>query len=232
MSVEVIAEVSTNHGGHLSLAKEFIDAFAPHVDTIKFQLTRVKHLRADSQWNWFRRAELTLDQFAELKSECEKRGKNFLLTVYNANDVWELVELGCKRVKIGSGEAGESYLAHVVAAAELKPIVSCGLHTPSNTSYPASTVFLGCVTRYPAPDGLAALALQSNPTLSGWSDHAVGLNELKAAACVGARILETHVCLPQQAREHRWFEKTVDNMNELRVFLAADPKRFLGRWQG
>lgn len=235
MSVELIAEIASNHGGDVGLALEFVDTFAPYVDTIKFQLTRAQHLRAgDTQQAWFERAELALDDFARLKAACHARGVNFLLTVYNPLDVWELLELGCTRAKVGSGEAGEATLAQALEAAGIAPIVSCGLWEPSKTPFWAArdrARFLGCVTRYPAPAGIAAAALLHYPELAGWSDHAIGTSELEAAAVVGAEILETHVFLQDQARPIRPFEKSVSEMRRLSEFLDDRPERFLGRWQ-
>jgi N,N'-diacetyllegionaminate synthase len=234
MSIELIGECATNHGGSLSLALEFVDAFSPYVDTLKFQLTRVAHLRqTDPQYDWFRRAELSLEQWADVQAACHKRGVSFLLTVYNAMDVWELAELGCNRVKIGSGEAREVGLADAVRSAGLKPIVSCGLSHVEYTAYwpHATATFLGCVTRYPSPSGVAAAVLSGEPKLSGWSDHAIGTGELEAAACIDARILETHVFLRNQARPIRPFEKSTSEMAHLRAFLDENPTRFLGRWQ-
>lgn len=229
MSVEIIAECSTNHGGNMAVARHFIEKFAPYVDTIKFQLTRVKHLRPnDPQYAWFERAELTLDQFAELKGLCQKCNVGFLLTVYNAADVWEVVELGCGRVKIGSGEAGERGLRDEVRARGLRPIVSCGLQ--NELDWGVGAMYLGCCTRYPAPAGLAVDMIWGGQ-LDGWSDHAEGLNELKTAIVAGAAIVETHVQLPWQARPSRAFEKDMYDMRELRQFADERPERFLGRWQ-
>ena len=235
MAVELIAEIASNHGGSVSLAKEFIDAFAPYVDTCKFQLTRAAHLRdTDPQYPWFVRSELTLDQFADLQALCHQKGVNFLLTVYNAADVWELVELGCARVKVGSGEAHEPALAAALVSAGLKPVVSCGLHARNQTPYAQQNItyaqFMGCVTRYPAPSGVAAAMMMADLGLHGWSDHAIGTGELEAAAVCGATILETHVFLQQQARAIRPFEKSQSEMRHLRTFLNENPARFIGRW--
>lgn len=235
--VWVIAEVATNHGGDVSLAKAFIDTFAPYVDAVKFQLTRAKHLRAgDPQAAWFRKAELTLDQWADVRAHAEKKGVGFLLTVYNANDVWELTELNLAEAKVGSGEAAETALERSLIRAGLKAVVSCGLTRPFDTPYWRSewkgqVKFLGCVTRYPAPSGIAAATILAHPEMEGWSDHAVGLGEMQAAVAAGAGIIETHVQLPGQARPARSFEKTVDEMQIFRKFCQEDPTRFVGRWQ-
>ena len=228
---ELIAECSTNHGGRLALCQEFIETFAPWVDTMKFQLTRVAHLRPqDPQYEWFKRSELTLDQWAEVKRLCGAAKVGFLLTVYNAADIWELQTLGCGRVKIGSGEAREAGLAAAVIRAKLKPIVSCGLARPyAIWGYHAR--FLGCVPRYPAPLGIAAAKLLTMPELAGWSDHAAGLYEMQAAWAVGAQIIETHVRIPRQARPSRVFEKTREDLEQFRLFTQENPERFISRWQ-
>ena len=46
MPIEIIAECASNHGGSIPLAKEFIWRCAEAgADWVKFQTTRVKHLR-------------------------------------------------------------------------------------------------------------------------------------------------------------------------------------------
>src|SRR5688572_2204883 len=103
---EIIGEVASNHGGSVELAKEFIKRFAPYCDTVKFQATRVSHLRPqDPQFAWFTQAELSDDDFFSLKDECEREGVGFLLTINHQDEVDLVERLGCRRVKIGSGEA-------------------------------------------------------------------------------------------------------------------------------
>lgn len=110
--IELIAECSTNHGGSVPLAKEFIRRFSEAGATwIKFQYTRVKHLRPDDQqYDWFKSAELSDDAFAELKAETEACGAKFLLTVYNWQDVSAVAKLSTQAIKVGSGEAKQEDL--------------------------------------------------------------------------------------------------------------------------
>src|SRR3990167_5889202 len=138
MAIELIAEVSTNHGGSVALAKEFIWRFAEAgADWIKFQHTRVKHLRPDDpQYEWFKKAEFSLEQFQELKAECEKAGTKFLTTVYNHQDVPEVQQLGLEAIKIGSGEAEASRLADALRATSIPRIfVSLGLCDAQSSRY-------------------------------------------------------------------------------------------------
>lgn len=233
MGVEIIAEVSTNHGGSLDLAQEFIERFADAgASTIKFQLTRHKHLSPqDHQYDWFKGAELTAEEFAQLRDLCFLYHVGFLLTVYNPDDVPELLELGLTRVKIGSGEAHERALAYEVLDHFEEVIVSTGLTPAQRTPYWLSphVSFLGCDTRYPA-DPQSWEVLRSRPELSGWSDHAKDTYDCLDAIVGGAHIIETHVCLPYQARPVQPWEKSVEDIKALRVYADQAPQRFLGRW--
>jgi len=231
--VEIIAEVATNHGGDLGAAWRFVRECAKAgVDTVKFQLIRWEDLRPeDVQFHWFQRSELSLATFATIKEMCEDSGVGFLLTAFNAKRVAEVRDLGCSRIKVGSGEAGEVGLARAIRGAGFEEVlVSMGL-SERQLLYGAPTRFLGCVTRYPAPPGIAYATLAANPELAGWSDHSEGLDECKAAVVAGARILEMHVQLPGQKRPPRPFEKTMEELRELREFCNENPQRFLGRWQ-
>lgn len=260
MPIELVAEISSNHGGDLALAKEFIWRFADAgADWIKFQTTRVKHLRPnDRQYTWFQRAELSDDAHHVLKAECARAGAKFLTTVYHADEVPFLASLGLEAIKIGSGEAGEEDLARIVLerlglCQFTRAYVATGLvdmwrsaiwriateHRPIHSGI-HDVRFLGCVSRYPAPSGLAAVRFQAQRGwattgpecyMTGWSDHAVGLGDCYVAITMGAVTIEKHVCLPQQARPVQPWEATVDEFKALRAFADERPERFLGRWQ-
>ena len=237
--VELIAEVSSNHGGDLGLAKEFIHRFAEAgADWVKFQTTRVKHLRReDPQYEWFKRAELSDEAHHILKAECEQVGTKFLTTVYHAADVPLLKSLGLTAVKIGSGEAHDYRLERATVAFRTR-FVGCGLTSPTRVDGHAVRR-LKCVTRYPAPAMTAWDVYEKErfhndqweAWYEGWSDHCVGLDGCKTAICCGATIIEKHVCLDHQARPVKSFEATIEEFKELRAFADEDPTRFIGRWQ-
>lgn len=227
--VELIAEVSSNHGGDLALAKEFIQRFAEAgADWVKFQTTRVKHLRPDDpQREWFAKAELSDDAHHELKAACDEAGTKFLTTVYHADDV-PFVRSVTDTVKIGSGEAGERALRLAVRDAGFaRLIIGCGLGRPEGYAFDA----LACVTRYPAPHGCVPETFAKYGLYQGWSDHCIGLDSCKVAILRGARIIEKHVRLLHQRRRAKDFEASVHEFKELRAFADDSPERFLGRWQ-
>ena len=233
--IELIAECSTNHGGSVSLAKEFIDRFADAGATfIKFQYTRVKHLRPDDpQFAWFQQAELSDDAFAELKAHTESRGAKFLLTCFNHQDVPAIAALGCEAIKIGSGEQNEETLNQAAFGSGLRVIRSVYFKRPHlNTKYGD---VLTCVTRYPASLRSCFTAIEDGIKVQyvrGYSDHAIGMEAATWAIELGARIIEKHVQLEHQARPPRPFEATVSEFKYLRQFADDDPDvKFRGRWQ-
>ena len=241
--VELIAEVSSNHGGDIELAKAFIYAYAEAgADWVKFQSYQVATLRPDDpQREWLAKAELSDEAHYILKETCEKAGTKFLTTVFHHSRVPFLMGLGLDTLKIGSGEAGEKTLAETLLMHGLsRVIVSCGLYPPARHAIgwawahqrietrPSRIDSLHCVSRYPAP---VHMADSDYRTYQGWSDHCVGLDGCTLAYLKGANILEKHVSLPEQTREKRSFEATVAEFRALRAFVDDDPKRYVGRWQ-
>lgn len=237
MSVEIIAELATNHGGSLELAEDFIREFAgAGANTIKLQLTRVRHLSSnDPQYEWFRSVERPLGWYYEVVDLCVKHGVGCLLTAYHPDEVTDVHTL-CNQIKVGSGEAHEGRLAGEITSRKwARIIVSEGIR-PAHAAYDTfGATLLGCCSRYPAPHGMAAGILGSGTSnaarYTGWSDHAVGLDDCRMAVVLGAEILETHVQLPHQARPPKPWEKTVGEIAQLRQWADEKPERFLNRWQ-
>lgn len=235
--VEIIVEVSTNHGGDEQIAAEFIRRFADAgATTIKLQSHRVKHLRRDDpQYAWMQQSELSWDAHARLFAVAKECGVQLATTVYHPDEVWPVKQLGIQTLKIGSGEAGDLALAQVVQATGFQRLlIGCGLKQPVNTPYYTSYLphaFLHCVTRYPCPITAAGDVVYDGDPYTGWSDHCVGLEGCYSAVHGGATILEVHGCLPRiQAREVKPYEKTPEDVAQLRAWVDADPQRFLGRW--
>lgn len=229
-NITLIAEVSTNHGGNIRIAHDFIDAFASAgADIIKFQATRIRHLRLDDpQYSWFAQCELGWDRFAELKFHCEERNVHFLLTAFHPAEVTYIQELGCKAIKVGSGEAHQKALAIEITGRPFQKIfVSTGVRPP-HALY-RNAIKFGCVSRYPCSVAAAGI-VGLDPSLSGWSDHCIGLDGCRRAIECGTTYIEKHVQLKHQARDPQPFEATVEEFAELRQWADQDPDRFLGRW--
>lgn len=231
--VELIAEVSTNHGGDLKIAKEFIRRYADAgADFIKFQSYQTATLQpGDPQFAWLQQSELTDHAHGELMGTCANAGVQFLTTVFHVSRVPFLQSLGLSALKIGSGEAQQPALLAAVSGYP-RVFVSTGLEGRQR-AWGSPFEALLCVTRYPAPTGFAS-ALVTRPYgagLVGYSDHTIGLDVAQSAICAGARVIEKHVCLPKQARPHQPWEATVADFAALRAFADHNPELYQDRWQ-
>ena len=95
--VILVAEIGINHNGDMALAKQMVRAAAlSGADAVKFQNYRTEDFISDktlkytyksqgsgveeSQFDMFKRCELTLANIKELKRECDTVGLDFFST--------------------------------------------------------------------------------------------------------------------------------------------------------
>jgi len=163
----------------------------------------------------FKRLERNADFYAMLKEETEAKHCVFLCTPFGIRSARLLKWLGVTMFKIASPELNHFPLLREVASYGDPVILSTGVsmmeditsalafflppqrETPSG----ASVMLLHCVTAYPAPE--EEYNLKVIPNLSarfgipaGVSDHSKDpLLVPSAAAAIGARAVEKHICL-------------------------------------
>ena len=223
MRTQIIAELASNHGGDLSLAKDLISACADHgADWIKVQAYQTKYLaRTDPQYDWLTQAQVTESGLAELKAHAEKCGVKFLASVFDLERAKFIRSLGCDTVKIGSGEtARHSFHVHVLSLGFQYAFIGCGLMEMLPWLRHENRVdvvpFYG-VSEYPTPEERAYCAMnradQSRPW--GWSDHTrldvVGMDAIKR----GASYVERHVGFRDRGRFNAW-DSEPRHLRELR----------------
>jgi N,N'-diacetyllegionaminate synthase len=263
MPTRIIAEVTSNHGGDLGLAREFIRAAAhAGVDYVKFQSWRaatVRGGRADPQYDWFVRAELSDEAHRELIEECGRAGVQFLTTCFDVDRVDFLASLGMDAIKVGSPDLTSQRMLEALRRRFRHVIVSTGVGTDEEVLRASEWLrggdftLLHCVSLYPMPVPQAHLERmhwlrQFTPSV-GWSDHAEGLEVAKLAIAAGANYLEKHYCLGRTGpgRAMSW-DATPEEFAELVAYAArvdtimgkaaapSSPElvtakaRFVGRW--
>ena len=106
MRTRIIGELASNHGGDLELAKDLIAACADYgADAVKVQAYQTKYLAsADPQHAWLRAAELSEANLAHLHDFARGHKLDFLVSVFDVERARFVKSLGCRDVKIGSGE--------------------------------------------------------------------------------------------------------------------------------
>ena len=172
----VIAEMSANHAGSLTRAKEIIHAAKESgADCIKIQTYTPDTMTIDCDNDYFKISEGTWDGEnlyhlyekaytpwewqQELKEEAEKAGIDFLSTPFDKTSVDFLEELGVECYKIASFELVDLPLISYIAAKGNPIIMSTGMSTLGEIEQAVQTIknagnsqfaLLRCASAYPA----------------------------------------------------------------------------------
>lgn len=216
----IIAELAQAHDGSIGILHSYIDALAQTgVDAVKFQTHiaeaessiyekfRIPFSYVDkTRYDYWKRMELTLEQWVEVKEHCHTAGLLFISSPFSckAVDVLEAAEVDA--YKIGSGEVTNHLLLNKVATTGKKMIISSGMSSLNELDEAVSLVrktntdisILQCSTVYPSSPqewGLHTIKQFKDryKVSTGFSDHSGGINACLAATAMGAEILEFHV---------------------------------------
>ncbi|MFH2012803.1 MAG: N-acetylneuraminate synthase family protein [Pseudomonadota bacterium] len=207
MKTKIIAEVASNHGGDINLAKEYIRIAAQiGVDYIKFQSWQISKLsKDDSQYDWFKQSELKDDDHYELIEECKNNNITFLTTVFDTDRIEFLKGLGIEEIKVASPDLSSYRMLSSLKDSFKHLIVSTGMHYKEEVQKAADILkdsnftFMHCVSLYPTPPDKTNLEkmqwLKKFTNSVGYSDHTVGTEVVKFAISQGASYIEKHFCL-------------------------------------
>ena len=220
-----IAEVGQAHDGSLGLAHAFIDAIAAAgADAVKFQTHiaaaestpaepwRIPFAYQDaSRYDYWKRMEFSIDQWAGLKRHAEDRGLLFLSSPFSLEAVDLLERVGVCAWKVASGETANTAMVDRMAATGLPVLLSTGM---SDWSEIDSTVarlkqrrgalaVLQCTTLYPCPPDKIGIDLipalrERYACAVGLSDHSGTIFPGLVAASLGIEFLEVHVTLSRE----------------------------------
>lgn len=229
MSVQFIAEVSSNHGKDLDRCLQFIDVAADcGCDAVKFQLFEIKKLFAPevlersaehrNRGDW----ELPIEFLAPIAERCHERGLLFACTPFDLEAVERLAP-HVDFYKIASYELLWDGLLQAVAQTGKKVVLSTGMATLPEILHAVDVLrfagceeptLLHCVSAYPTPPEEANLgAIETiSETIGvpvGWSDHTVDPAVIaRAVHKWGAETIEFHLDLDSKGAEfgsgHCW----------------------------
>jgi N-acetylneuraminate synthase/N,N'-diacetyllegionaminate synthase len=219
----LVAEIGINHNGDLELAKTMIQAAsAAGADAVKFQNYRTEDFLSDrsltytytsqgrqvteSQWDMFKRCELTSADLVQLKEACDRCGVGFHSTPTSEGGVRELVALGSDVLKNGSDYLGHLPLIRCMARSGCPTVLSTGMATLADIDDAVRAfrgaggrelVLLHCTSAYPTPPGEVNLRkmntlMQAFGCLAGLSDHTDGIEAAIGAVALGACWIEKH----------------------------------------
>ncbi len=216
----VVAEIAQAHDGSVGILHSLLEAAAKcGVDAVKFQVHiaeaessvmepfRVAFSYVDrTRFDYWKRMELTAEQWKGLKAHCDELGVEFLATPFSNAAIDLLEQVGVTRYKVGSGDAANPLLLTKVALTGKEVILSTGLGTIEEIDaavallreHGNSYALLQCATKYPAEaadTGLAWLGKlrERYACPVGLSDHSGTIYAMLGAVALGAAAVEFHV---------------------------------------
>lgn len=219
MRTQIIAEIGQAHDGSLGILHSYIDAVSKTgVDTIKFQTHiavaessiyekfRVPFSFEDeNRFDYWKRMELTFEQWLEIKKHCEIVGLSFLSTPFSVAAVDLLEKVKVDWYKIGSGDTNNLLLVEKIARTQKKIILSSGMSdfleidqaVDIINKYGNEYAILQCTTAYPTPPTNIGLNVISEiksryGCKTGLSYHSGEIFSGIAAVALGADIVEVH----------------------------------------
>ena len=222
----LVAEAGINHDGDVAVAHKMIDAAAAAgADAVKFQNYRTEDFisdrsltyeyisqgrkAAESQWELFKRCELSFAALAELKQHCDEKEVIFFSTPSSEAGLKDLLRLGVPLLKNGSDFLGHLLLIRAMASTGLPTVISTGMATAQEICGAVSAfrvaggtgvMLLHCTSSYPTPPEDAHLRKINRLREEfhcpvGFSDHTDGIIAAVGAVALGACMIEKHFTL-------------------------------------
>ena len=218
--MDIIAEIGQAHEGSLGIAHSYIDAlsntgvtsikFQTHIaeaESSEFENFRVKFSYEDkTRFDYWKRMEFTVDQWAGLKKHCEDKNIEFLSSPFSNKAVDLLEKIGVNRYKIGSGEVSNHLMLEKISRTGKPILLSSGMSSYKELNKTVDFIkgkgndlsIFQCTTSYPSVSGEWGLKLipefidKYNVPI-GFSDHSGDIYACLAATTLGASLLEFHV---------------------------------------
>jgi sialic acid synthase SpsE len=215
MSVYIVAEVGSTHGGSLGNAMQAVEVFAKAgADAVKLQdhfgqlvdsqaqhppwFQGPRHILTRRQYLWD--TCLASDEWAELANHCHRHGVEYVCSPFSYQAAQRQAGL-VDKWKVASGQITNIPMLELMAASDKAVIASKGLATQMELARArealhgaADVVWLECQSVYPCPPKLVGLS-RERLYGEGLSDHTEGLAACLGAVALGARVLEKHVTL-------------------------------------
>ncbi len=229
--VYVIAEAGVNHNGNVATAMKLCDAaLAAGADAVKFQVFKAELSitgwadmaqyqkrnvgSGESQLEMVKKLELDHGAFTRIARYCKRIGLELLVTPDDGESLQFVLDLGLKKIKIGSCEVTNIPYLRRVGSSRKDIILSTGMSTMKEVgvsyrtlraSGARSVALLHCTTEYPcSPDAVNLQAMLSMRkvfgTEVGYSDHTLGIEAAIAAVGLGASIIEKHITLDKRMK--------------------------------
>lgn len=210
-----VAEGGLNHNGDIKIAKRLIDeAYKSKADAIKFQTYRTEEFLSSSSeyFKFFKKVELKLEDFGELKDHAKGVGITFFSAPFDMNSADYLKKIGVPCFKIASSDLTNIPLIQHIAKMNIPVIISTGLATISEVEDAVNVclhesnnkiILLHSVANYPTRPEEANLSAIDTIKKKfnfpvGYSDNGEPALVAIVAVSIGANLIEKHFTLDKK----------------------------------
>ena len=182
-------------------------------DAAKAEYQKAATGNEESQFEMIRKLELDLEAHERLSRRCRERGILFTSTPFDEDSIRLLAGMGMPFFKVPSGELTNPVHLRRIAAQGLPVYLSTGMADLGEIEAALAVLadaglardrvtLLHCTTEYPTPyDEVNLRAMDAMraafPGVAGvgYSDHTPGIEIPRAAAAMGATVIEKHFTL-------------------------------------
>lgn len=214
--MKLIAEIGWNHMGDMDLLARMVraakDAGATHA---KFQTWNEKNLKQgpwdqDGRRQIYIKAQLSVEQFAQVKKLCDDTGILFMTSIFNSQDAEPMAKINAAEIKIPSHEIANRKLIDNAARLFKKVYLSTGASTEAEVDqaiqivrgHGTELVLMHCVSTYPCTDENVNLprlqALKQKHDRIGFSDHTSDIFASLFALGMGIEAIEKHFTIDNE----------------------------------
>lgn len=212
-----IAEAGLNHNGDIKIAKKLIEeANDSGADAIKFQTYKTENFITQSNpyFKFFKKVELSYEEFGEIKDYAKKVGITFFSTPFDTESVDYLDKIGVPCFKVASSDITNMPLIRHIAKKKKPMIISTGSSTLQEIQDSihwctfegnSRIALLHCVANYPAlPEESNLLSINTLKDIFhmpiGYSDNGDLILVDIVAISLGASIIEKHFTLDKKMK--------------------------------
>lgn len=211
------AELATGHHGDVAVALEMIHAAAEAgCDAVKIQHYGAVN-PSDPQAQWLNESRFSEDDIYTLKRAAKTAGLAFWATAFDATVLRQLYSIGVDCIKIASSEAEASWWHFAGRERDVAVAVAVSWpwgRRPDNAPY--AKLNLTAIPVYPTPIECVGQA----ELLAGWSDHTVGTQVCKHMISRYVEWLEVHMTLGERKSRVCAWDKSPDQLRELREYAG------------
>lgn len=231
MNTKIILETGCNHQGDINIAYDLIDqALKLNVWGIKFQKRDIEQIpnnvkskkrelyNSFGETYYLHRKALEFDkyQMSKLKQYSEHKGLVFICSAFDITSIYDLIEIGCKYIKLPSQLYSDVQLQKELIFCKKKfgcnIIVSTGMHNAeeilNNDWLEYANIIMHCISIYPCDikemnlyfiHALKNLLFKNNGFV-GYSSHDREGKGIPYAVMAGATYIERHFTFDKKAK--------------------------------